>query len=56
MPLTKSGKEVLSKMKKEYGNDKGEEVFYASINKKKKGSEGWHRKKMSAVAKKIINS
>ena len=41
MPLTKSGKKVLAQMKKEYGAKKGEEVFYASINARKKGSEKW---------------
>jgi hypothetical protein len=45
MPLTKSGKKVLRRMQKEYGKEKGREVFYASINKHKKGSEKWHRKK-----------
>lgn len=33
MPLTKKGKTVLSSMRKQYGKDKGERVFYASINK-----------------------
>ena len=45
MPLTKSGKKVLSEMKKEYGSKKGEDVFYASMNKKKSGSEKWHKAK-----------
>lgn len=43
MPLSKSGKKVMKNMKKEYGSKKGEEVFYASVNKKKKGSEKWHK-------------
>lgn len=43
MPLTKSGKRVLSEMKKEYGGEKGKSVFYASINKGKSGSQKWHR-------------
>lgn len=43
MPITKSGKKVLSSMKKEYGEKKGKEVFYASINKGKKGSTKWHK-------------
>jgi hypothetical protein len=42
MPLTKSGGRVLRNMKKEYGPKKGKDVFYASINKKKKGTEQWH--------------
>lgn len=32
MPLTKKGEKVLAAMKKEYGNTKGEQVFYASAN------------------------
>jgi len=44
MPLSKSGKKVLRNMKREYGPKKGESVFYASINKKKAGSEKWHRR------------
>jgi hypothetical protein len=42
MPLTKSGSKVLVTMKKEYGDKKGEDAFYASINAKKKGSNKWH--------------
>ena len=45
MPLTKQGKSVLLKMRKTYGSEKGKEVFYASINKKKSGSEKWHNSK-----------
>lgn len=33
MPLTKAGKKVLANMRKHYGKKKGEQVFYASINK-----------------------
>jgi hypothetical protein len=33
MPLTKKGKEIKKSMDKEYGDKKGEEVFYASKNK-----------------------
>ena len=44
MPLTKSGKKVIARMKKEYGDEKGKSVFYASINKGKAGSEEWHAK------------
>ena len=39
MPINKyyggHGKEVMKKMKKEYGKKKGEEVFYATENKRK---------------------
>jgi len=56
MPLTDKGKQILASMKKQYGDKKGEQVFYASINKGKiKGAEagkshatkkakGWWRK------------
>ena len=43
MPLSKSGKKVLSSMKKQYGTKKGKNVFYASMNKGKVGSSKWHR-------------
>lgn len=33
MPLTKKGKKIKKHMKEEYGDKKGEEVFYASQNK-----------------------
>jgi len=44
MPLTSSGQKVLSSMQKTYGAQKGERVFYASINKGKAGSGKWHQK------------
>jgi hypothetical protein len=33
MPLTEKGSEILANMEKEYGAEKGEQVFYASRNK-----------------------
>lgn len=40
MPLTKKGEKIKSEMQKEYGDKKGEQVFYASANKGKvKGVE-----------------
>ena len=45
MPITKSGLKVLSSMREQYGSEKGKSVFYASINKKKKGTEKWHEKR-----------
>jgi hypothetical protein len=33
MPLTSKGKKIMASMKKRYGKNKGEEVFYASKNK-----------------------
>ncbi len=41
MPLSPVGKKVLEEMVKEYGEKKGKEVFYASENKGKPGSERW---------------
>lgn len=39
MPLSKyfkgHGEEVMSNMKKEYGAEKGKQVFYATANKRK---------------------
>ena len=35
MPLNKKGKKIMSSMKKQYGKKRGEQVFYASLNKKK---------------------
>lgn len=40
MPLSKyyggHGEEVMANMRKEYGEEKGERVFYATANKRKK--------------------
>jgi hypothetical protein len=33
VPLTDKGKKILGSMKKQYGGEKGESVFYASANK-----------------------
>jgi|TARA_Y100000294_G_C8379402_1_gene266062 hypothetical protein len=33
VPLTDKGKKILGNMKKQYGSEKGENVFYASANK-----------------------
>lgn len=44
MPLSKyfggHGEEVMSKMKKEYGEEKGKKVFYATSNKRKQVKTG----------------
>jgi len=45
MPITKSGAKVKRKMVKHYGTKKGKQVFYASINKGKRGTAKWHHKK-----------
>jgi hypothetical protein len=40
MPLTKKGLKIRAAMEKHYGKEKGEEVFYATVNKGKiKGAE-----------------
>jgi hypothetical protein len=49
MPLTPSGQKVLSSMQSTYGADKGERVFFASINKGKPGSHKWEGKKTAAA-------
>lgn len=41
MPLTKKGKEALSKFKKRYGEDLGEQIFYAYMNKHPGHTKGW---------------
>jgi hypothetical protein len=33
MPMTKKGREIMAAMKQQYGEEKGEKVFYASRNK-----------------------
>ena len=41
MPITKKGTKILLAMKKEYGEEKGKAVYFASIVKGKvKGAEG----------------
>lgn len=51
MPLTKKGQKIMAAMKKQYGDKKGESVFYASVNDGKiTGVEG--KKKKPARKKK----
>lgn len=45
MPLTSEGAEVLAKMRKTYGSEKGESVFYATANKRKASGRKWHATK-----------
>lgn len=46
MPINKyfkgKGEKVMANMKSEYGEEKGENVFYATANKMKKKSKGDH--------------
>ncbi len=51
MPLSESGKKVMHSMVKEYGAKKGKQVFYATMNKGKKGSSKWHRNKYTESLK-----
>jgi len=50
MPLTAKGEKVLAEMKEQYGDEKGTQVFYASINKGK--LKGTHKGKKSKHIKK----
>ena len=34
MPLNEKGKKIMKSMKEQYGKKRGEQVFYASKNKK----------------------
>lgn len=54
MPLTKTGREVLRSMQKQYGKEKGKQVFYAKMNKEDGYTEGWHesRKKHKKIRRK----
>lgn len=56
MPLTDDGRKVLRAMKKQYGTKKGEQVFYASINKGVAGSARWHKKREKAKGNKFTNA
>lgn len=51
--LTTKGRKILSNMEKEYGDKKGESVFYASRNSGRiKGVErGYHKKKKELARK-----
>lgn len=51
MPLTKKGKKILTAMKKQYGDEKGEKVFYASQNK---GTIKGTHKKSRAKARETV--
>lgn len=44
MPLTYRGRKIKKEFESEYGKDKGEEVFYAWLNKKKKNERSKYEK------------
>lgn len=51
MPLTEKGAKILASMKKQYGDEKGEQVFYAS--QKKGAITGTHKGKKHNPHKKL---
>ena len=53
MPLTEKGKKIMKSMKEQYGKKKGEDVFYASVNKGK--IKGVEKVKMGKEIKKKKN-
>lgn len=53
MPLTEKGEKILQAMKAQYGPEKGERVFYASINAGRiKGAEATRRRIAKALKRK----
>jgi len=51
MPLTEKGQKILAAMKKQYGTEKGKQVFYAS---QQKGTiTGTHEKKARRGLKRL---
>ena len=44
MSRTKTGEKVMRTMKKQYGKEKGEDVYHASIVKGKPGTSKWEGK------------
>lgn len=56
MPLTDKGNTILAAMRKQYGTDKGERVFYASINKGRiKGAEETQPKPPKSYASRMAS-
>ena len=61
VPLTDKGQKIMSAMKKQYGSDKGESVFYASRNKgvitgvegRKSANKGGLLQRLPKLAKKL---
>lgn len=51
MPLTQTGEKVKQAMIKQYGPEKGKQVFYASENKGVLGSRKWTKKKKKSSDK-----
>ena len=52
MPMTKKDQEIMSSMKKTYGPEKAERIFYASANAGKLGADVKKRHGSAARGKK----
>jgi hypothetical protein len=50
MPLTKKGKKIMAAMRKQYGSERGERVFYASENKGTIKGVARHRPRRTALS------
>ena len=44
MPLTASGKKILTKFKKEYGAKAGEKYFYGKMKDDPTRTKKWHKR------------
>lgn len=51
MPLTSKGKKIMRAMRKQYGSEKGKEVFYASKNKGKISGVDEHMDSYTKIGK-----
>ena len=56
MPLSSKGKKIMRAMKKEYGSEKGEQVFYASKNKGRISGVDKKRQRISKIVEKHMAS
>lgn len=54
MPLRKTAKKVMSKMKKKYGDKKGKQIFYATANKQGRKPETWAQESFENKLKEIL--
>ncbi len=50
MPLSADGSKAMASMVEEYGEKKGKQVFYATMNKKKMAGKWEHKKTYSKEA------
>lgn len=57
MPLTQKGSEILRKLREEYGEKKGESVFYAMKNKGElTGVDAEYRARMHRALDRIMDA